>query len=102
MRFEPYVGGRFVEVYDDDGEGFELGRVTAWEPGRKLGFTWTQSSWPEDAITDVEIAFEPVEEGTRLRLVHSGWEKVPRGADLARGYGAGWGELLGWYAEAVA
>jgi uncharacterized protein YndB with AHSA1/START domain len=102
LRFEPYVGGRFIEIYDENGEGFELGRVTAWDPGRKLAFTWSQSRWPDDAITDVEITFAAVDEGTRVRLVHTGFEQVPGGADLARGYGAGWSELLGWYAEASA
>ncbi len=34
MRIEPRVGGRFIEVYDvETDEGFEVGRVTAWEPG---------------------------------------------------------------------
>jgi hypothetical protein len=40
VRIEPGVGGRFLEVYDPDTEsGFEAGRVTAWEPGARLGFT---------------------------------------------------------------
>src|SRR5918996_3370440 len=35
LRIEPFVGGRFVEVYDEaSGEGFEIGRVRVWEPGR--------------------------------------------------------------------
>jgi hypothetical protein len=25
LRFEPHVGGRFIEVYDDAGEGLEIG-----------------------------------------------------------------------------
>jgi hypothetical protein len=34
VRIEPRVGGRFIEVYDvETDEGFEVGRVTAWEPG---------------------------------------------------------------------
>ncbi len=37
LRFEPFVGGRFIEVYDETtGEGFEIGRVTDWRPGRRL------------------------------------------------------------------
>ena len=55
LRFEPYVGGRFIEVYDENGEGYEIGRITAWEPGERLAYTWRQSDWPEDAITNVEI-----------------------------------------------
>src|ERR1700760_3151325 len=38
IRIEPGVGGRFIEVYDlDAGTGMEVGRVTAWEPGHRLG-----------------------------------------------------------------
>ena len=100
VRIEPYVGGRFMEVYDlETGEGFEVGRVTAWEPGRRLALTWTQVGWPDDATTDLEISFEPHEGGTRVRLEHSGFERVPDAAAFAGGYDAGWKELLGWFAE---
>ena len=99
LRLEPGVGGRFVEVHDAETDtGFEIGRVTAWEPGTRLGLTWTQAGWPEGAATDVEIAFAPVAGGTRVSLEHTGFERV--GADgAAAGYEAGWTEILGWYAE---
>jgi uncharacterized protein YndB with AHSA1/START domain len=102
LRFEPRVGGRFIEVYDDDGEGYEIGRITSWEPGQRLAYTWRQSDWPEDAITDVEITFEPVEAGTRVRMRQTGWERVPGGAEIARGYSSGASTLLDWYGEYVA
>ncbi len=99
VRIEPYVGGRFMEVHDlDTGEGFEVGRVTAWEPGRRLALSWTQVGWPENAATDVEISFEPHEGGTRVRLQHTGFERVPDAASFVGGYAAGWNELLGWFA----
>ena len=48
MRCEPGVGGRLVEVYDEaTGDGRELGRITAWEPGSRL-------SW-RSSVDDVEI-----------------------------------------------
>jgi uncharacterized glyoxalase superfamily protein PhnB len=48
MRCEPGVGGRLIEVYDEQaGEGKELGRITAWEPGRRLA--WNSS------VDDVQI-----------------------------------------------
>jgi uncharacterized protein YndB with AHSA1/START domain len=102
LRFEPYVGGRFIEVYDDDGEGYEIGRITTWDPGRRLAYTWRQSDWPEDAITDVEVTFEPVDGGTRVRMRQTGWERVPAGAQIAVGYGEGASTLLAWYAESLA
>ena len=101
IRIEPGVGGRFVEVYDlETGSGMEVGRVTAWEPGRRLGLTWTQASWPEEASTDLEIAFEPAPDGgTTVRLEHSGFDRVPGAIDSVGRYDAGWKEVLGWFAE---
>ena len=100
VRIEPYVGGRFIEVYDlDTQEGFEVGRVTTWEPGRRFALTWTQVGWPEGSATDVEVTFEPVGDGTRVRLEQTGFERVPGAEAFVGGYDSGWKELLGWFAE---
>ena len=102
IRIEPGVGGRFIEVYDvDAGTGMEVGRVTAWEPGHRLGLTWTQVGWPDDASTQLEITFEPSGDGTRVRLQHSGFEEIPGALEFIGGYEAGWTEVLGWFAEFV-
>ncbi|HEV2769813.1 MAG TPA: SRPBCC domain-containing protein [Solirubrobacteraceae bacterium] len=100
VRIEPGVGGRFIEVYDvDTGFGMEVGRVTAWEPGRRLALTWTQLGWPQGASTEVEITFEPaIGGGTVVHLEHSGFERVPGALDFIAGYDAGWKEVLGWFA----
>ena len=99
VRIEPGVGGRFLEVQDlETGEGFEVGRVTAWEPGRRLALTWTQVGWPEGVSTDVDVTFERADGGTRVRLEHSGFERVPQAETFVGGYDAGWKELLGWFA----
>lgn len=63
MRCEPGIGGRLLEVYNDDsGEGLELARITSWEPGKHLA--WRSSV--DDVITDVR--FEPTHNGTLVRL----------------------------------
>src|ERR1700748_195453 len=49
MRCEPGVGGRLLEVYEDD--ALELGRITAWEPGKRLG--WRSSA---DAVQLTTLA----------------------------------------------
>lgn len=101
LRFEPHVGGRFLEVYDENGEGYEIGRITAWEPGAKVAYTWRQSDWPEHAITNVEVTFEAIDGGTLVRMRQTGWERVPGGVEMAKGYSEGASTLLGWYAEKV-
>jgi uncharacterized protein YndB with AHSA1/START domain len=74
--------------------------VTAWEPARLLGLTWTQAGWPQGASTQLEITFEPTTGGgTVVRLTHSGFERVPGAIDFIAGYDAGWKEVLGWFAE---
>jgi uncharacterized glyoxalase superfamily protein PhnB len=64
MRCEAGVGGRLLEVYDDmTGDALELGRITAWEPGKRLA--WTSSL--DDVRT--EVHFEPRKTGTLVRVV---------------------------------
>jgi uncharacterized protein YndB with AHSA1/START domain len=101
LRLEPGVGGRWIEVYDADaGTGYEVGRVTVWEPGERLGLTWGQAGWPDGMSTDIEVTFEAAAGGTRVRLVQRGFEPLGAGAEPARaGYEAGWNEVLGWFAE---
>ena len=70
---------RFIEVYDlDTGSGTEVGRVTTWEPGRRLGLTWTQVGWPPGASTELEITYEPGEptrHGRALAAMHAPEER---------------------------
>jgi uncharacterized protein YndB with AHSA1/START domain len=101
VRIEPRVGGRFIEVYDlDTGEGFEVGRVLVWQPGQRLSFSWTQVGWDSDAHTIVTVTFTAVEAGTRVTLVHDGFDSVASDGPRYRdGYAGGWPVVLGWYAE---
>jgi uncharacterized glyoxalase superfamily protein PhnB len=63
MKIEPGVGGRVLEVYE--GDALELGRITAWQPGTQLAF---RSSVDD---TEVDVRFEPVEGGTRVRVTQT-------------------------------
>jgi uncharacterized protein YndB with AHSA1/START domain len=102
IRIEPGIGGRFLEVWDlEGGAGFEVGRVTVWEPGVRFAFTWTQLGWPAEVSTDVEVSFEPLEDGTLVRIEQTGFERVPEAERYLAGYDAGWKEVLGWFAERI-
>jgi uncharacterized protein YndB with AHSA1/START domain len=103
LRIEPWVGGRFVEVYDEaTGEGFEIGRVREWEPGRRVVYSWRQADWQPGEEMEIEVTFEPAATGTLVTINVRGWERVTGGAEVGRGYGEGAKELLAWYAEAAA
>jgi uncharacterized protein YndB with AHSA1/START domain len=92
---EGRVGGRFYEV-SRGGAQAEWGRVLAWEPPHRLVMSWYPGRTPADA-TEVEVTFQAEGSGTRLALIHRGWERgVP---DTARyeGYVTGWDFVLGKY-----
>jgi hypothetical protein len=76
MAFEGGAEGRLVERLPS-GKLFEVGRITAWEPGRRLAFGWRQATFAEDQATQVEVTFEAVGEETRVTVTHTGWDSVP-------------------------
>ena len=100
--FEPEVGGRIYEVHEDGTEGV-WGRVRTWDPPRRVVFSWkpnTNSRPP----TEVEVRFEPAGDGTRVEVVHRGWEHLgPDAADVRASYGSagGWPLVIGRFAAAA-
>ena len=86
IRFEPGEQGRVTEG------GVEVGRVVAWEPGRLVALEWRAADWQPDAVTRVELRFEPAGGGTRVTLEHRGW-----GGSIGDP-----GELAAWFAGEVA
>ena len=84
-----FVGGKLVET-DADGQEHRWGTVLAWEPGRRVAFTWHPGKPPSDALT-VAITFQAAGASTRVRLVHSGWENLGEiGAEARDSYAHGW------------
>lgn len=65
-------GGRVYGRHSDLGE-VAWGRVAAWEPGRRLAWSWTLA---QDATHPslVEVTFEPDEHGSLMCLSHGGWD----------------------------
>ena len=89
VRFEPGVGGRYLEVYDDSVEdALEIGRITLWEPGRRL--VWRMSL--DD--TEVDVRFEATSQGTRVVLE----QRIIAGGVKAHFY-SGWRHILGWFGD---
>ncbi len=76
MRCEPGVGGRLIEVYDEQtGEGRELARITAWEPGRRLA----RHSSVDDM--EIEVRFAPSAAGTDVTVTAT----IPAGEPTVAG-----------------
>lgn len=95
--FEARTGGRVIERLKD-GTECDWGTVVAWEPPRRVAFTWHPGRAPAEA-GDVEVRFEPEGAGTRVTLTHGGWERLGRKARVARrGYHFGWAYVLDIYA----
>jgi len=77
LAFEPGVGGRLLTRLKG-GETFEIGRISVWEPDRRLVFSWRQANFPPEQSTEVEVLFEPVGAETRVSIAHRGWDTIPR------------------------
>jgi uncharacterized protein YndB with AHSA1/START domain len=91
---EPRVGGR---IYERSTLGLEhdWGTVTAWEPPRRLAYSWHLGRDPRDA-TDVEIRFVILDPGrARVEIEHRGWERLGERAESWRDRNrSGWEGLL--------
>ena len=85
LAFEPGADGRLTETLAG-GKVFELGRILAWEPPRRLVFSWRQASFPPDLRTEVEVRFEPVGAETRVSVEHRGFDRVPAGNAARHGF----------------
>lgn len=98
---EPALGGRLFER-TSEGVEHDWGRVVAWEPPARFGYTWHLRRDAADA-TDVDITFTSIEpERTRVDIVHTGWERLGEGGqdwrDRNRG---GWDGVLPHFVAAV-
>ncbi len=104
IRFEPRLGGRLIEVHDAaTGEGFDCGRITAWDPGVRLVYAYTSRRLPEP-LTEVEIRFDAIASGTRVTWEHRGYSRLPIEVALREVEGSHIGVPVGlrWYGTYVA
>jgi hypothetical protein len=103
IRFEPGVGGRWLEVWDEaTGEGFEIGRILAWEPGARLLLAYRNVYLPPDPLTEIEVRFEEIGGGTRVTLEHRGWERLPPDVVAKWVERKAWVMFMTWFRDHVA
>jgi uncharacterized protein YndB with AHSA1/START domain len=92
-RLEPHVGGRLYEV-GADGQETLWGRVLEWNPPHSLVLSW-QARCSEEEAQRIDISFRAVPEGTEVRLVHAGWERLKvDAAEWRDKYDGGWIEVF--------
>lgn len=95
--FEGRVGGEIYELHKG-GAKHVWGKVKEWQPPHRVAFTWHPGQDPT-TFQDIEVTFTAVDGGTRLNLVHTGWERMGKLAKTARrGYPIGWTYVLRIYA----
>jgi len=69
---EPREGGELYELAEG-GKREPWGRVTAWEPPKRLVLAWHVN--PERAgPTEIEVTFSPEDGATRVELEHRNWD----------------------------
>ena len=69
--------------------------MSAWEPGRRVAFSWHPGRDPAGAQW-IEVAFRANPAGTRVTLVHGGWEALGERATVSReAYRNGWPTVFG-------
>jgi uncharacterized protein YndB with AHSA1/START domain len=83
MQLSPGLDGRLTEVVTRGGKSrtYEIGRITHWEPPRRLVISWRAVNFgARDPATEVEVTFERAlghsGEGTLVTLEHRGWSQV--------------------------
>jgi hypothetical protein len=99
---QPRVGGRIFER-TPQGEEYDWGEVTGWEPPNRISYLWHLRQDRADA-TEVEITFAATEgNGTTVSIAHHGWERLgARGQERRESNQRGWAGLLPHFQAAAA
>jgi hypothetical protein len=73
----------------------------AGEPPSRLVFECQARPFEPDERTQVEVRFEGVDDGTRVTVMHRGWDRFPPDHPVRHGHtGLAFTNLMGvWWAE---
>jgi uncharacterized protein YndB with AHSA1/START domain len=98
--FEGREGGRFFELAKNGAE-HTWGTILVWDPPARIVHTWHPGRG-EGTSQEVELTFTSERDGTRVELVHTGWERLrDRMTGTLASYETGWGVVLERYVEAA-
>jgi uncharacterized protein YndB with AHSA1/START domain len=105
LGFEGERGGALVERWTNarGQHAFQVGAVTAWEPGRRVVLAWRQPSFADGEQTELDVGFAAQGGRTAVTLIERGWEAMPaehvsrhrlEGAPFVRDRAAWWARIL--------
>jgi hypothetical protein len=95
------VSGRIYEVHAD-GRQAEWGRILAWEPPFLFACSWYPGRDP-DSAQELKVIFQAEADGTRVTLIHAGWEQLgEQGMASRANYEHGWDMVLAGYIDLAA
>jgi hypothetical protein len=97
VLIKPGVGGAVVESHRD-GRCIVWGRVTVWQPGRRLAYTSVLAQTAEHP-SEITLAFAATADGCAVAFDHGGWN-AGNASDRARFND--WPKLLARYVAAAA
>lgn len=90
---EPAIGGRVYEICANGAE-HDWGRVLQWTPPQVFAMSWHPGR-AADTQQVLEVRFSAEGSGTRVALVHRGWEILGAEAQARRdNYEGGWTRIL--------
>jgi uncharacterized protein YndB with AHSA1/START domain len=117
LFLEDGVGGRMFETFETaqtkTSRTIEVGKITVWDPPRRLELEWRGVNFKPHEKTFVEVTFEPMGQrgGTLVTVRHYGWSALPENhparhglvaAPFASMIGMWWGGLMTGLREHVA
>ena len=93
-EFEPTVGSTFQFYGENEGRKFlHLCEVKEVIVNQKISYTWMYEGQNIETLVSFELF--PEGEQTRLKLTHTGVEKVPQDRDFAKSnFEQGWTEII--------
>jgi hypothetical protein len=103
VEFGRAAGEWVVEIWDD-GTRRRWAEVLRFDEPTALALAWNPGGWDEGRDpTRVDVTFTATDDGTEVRLVHTGWEGWGAEAEEGRaGYAEGWPVVLSGYVAATA
>jgi uncharacterized protein YndB with AHSA1/START domain len=83
------------------GDALPWGEVLEYDRPHRVVIAWKPNANPNPS-TEVEVTFTAEGEGTRVELVHRGWERLGALAEEGRAdYDTGWDFVLGRYVQSA-